>query len=104
MAPIQEMAPIKEMATIKAGGNVCNRTQVLHHFNLVLRDFETVDAAFKTAEKMVKQNAEEFGHEFQCLKDSDGDLLMDRFFFVKGRGMEKTWNQKEVQVFWLRRR
>ena len=97
MAPIEEMAPIKEMATIKGDGNVCNRTQILSHYNLTLRDFETVEAGYKTADKFIRLNAEEFGHRFQCLKDPDGEALLDRFFFVKGRGMEKSWNQKEEQ-------
>ena len=33
----------------------------------------------------------------QGILHHSGDKLFDRFFFIKGKGVNKTWNQREIQ-------
>ena len=61
-------------------------------------DFNSIENAFEQADRFIARNKAEFGHNVTPMLDSDGDPLMDRFYYVQGKGLNKTWGQKESQV------
>ena len=65
---------------------------------MTIADFDSIENAFEQADRFIARNKAEFGHNVTPMLDSDGDPLMDRFYYVQGKGLNKTWGQKESQV------
>ena len=63
-----------------------------------MADFDSIENAFEQADRFIARNKTEFGHTNAPLLDSNGDKLMDRFYYVQGKGLNKTWGQRESQV------
>ena len=63
-----------------------------------MADFDSIENAFEQADRFIARNKTEFGHTNAPLLDSYGDKLMDRFYYVQGKGLNKSWGQTESQV------
>ena len=83
----------KKGIEISSEETIYTRSQILQFKGLSVSDFDSYEQAFKMADKFIKQNEEDHGHEH--FEDHNDDPMLSRFFYVKELGKKRTWSQTE---------